>query len=635
MDATQVILHCRAICESSGIVDTDVSAANFLDYSNVVRDVLAEWPKERKENTPWLKDFAVGLRKMRDDFLQIVESDPLCLYRPAHRVSLEFHQSQARIRYFRGGNRISKTESGKADIYWMLTHQHPYRPLPPWPVQAAIVSVNFSKYIPEVFEPKYISGEGGNPLSPAFPENGKWLYHHDPRRHHVKIACPACANAGKAKKCPHPKSSVIVFSANEGPGVLQGGQFGIIQFDEEVPYEFFGEAIKRLETVRNSGLVITETPLHGKGFWTNKVLTPQAKAQTKVGNSDRLLVSLHTIDQFSAGLADHDDIRASMQLMSQAEIEARVYGRPAAFSESAVFDNFEISRMQDDVQVPQRGNLYIEDENEFEQGKTSRDLLHGASETTPVRFDEVANGHTRIWKMPDPSRQYIIGVDVSQGLRQGDASCASVLEMRHVGYDFSFDLVAQCHGWMNPRQYATEVVKLALFYNGGLLAIERNGPGDECIRSCKEWGYWNLFRDVSDPTQAEFSPDADFGVHTNRSTKGQMIAILQDVIKNRKTGKRTIEIRCDETLDELGCYEQQQSDKSDVIKFGASTGMHDDRVMSLALAVYVAKTFPVYDYDAELWARKKAAMAHLKLHEREIWDAVHKEDQEREQGFYG
>jgi hypothetical protein len=109
-----------------------------------------------------------------------------------------------------------------------------------------------------------------------------------------------------------------------------------------------------------------------------------------------------------------------------------------------------------------------------------------------------------------------------------------------------------------------------------------------------------------------------------------MVAVLQSTIKNQRNGKRTINIPCAETLDELGCYEQTLAQGGQSYRFSGTTGMHDDRVMSLVLGVYAAKSFPIYDYDKSLRAKRLESMKTLPADQREVWEAVHKEDKRRE-----
>jgi hypothetical protein len=499
------------------------------------------------------------------------------------------------------------------------------------PSSVAVIGVNFSKYAPTVFETKYVYGENGNPLSPAFPEGGKWFNRYDTKKHILYIACPECAAAKKAMQCKHPRSSIVLFSDTEGPAVLQGGQYAQIQFDEQIDYAFLGEALKRLETVPNSGLVVTETPLNGKGWWTNTVLARDAAAGKKIEGTGQPLVSLHTIDQFEAGLTPHHIIKADMELMSPAEIEARVYGRPAAFNEMGVFDTWEISAMLEEAVDPVRGEIYFEQERAATGSLPSATLMHALKPSMPMLFDEKADGSLRLWKRPEPGRQYVIGGDVAQGLTHRDPSCASVLELSLSNHDVCFELVAQLHGWMNPRLYAEDLIKLAIWYNEALVVIERNGPGAEAIRSMVEWGYWNLFQDISDPAQSQFGMDPLYGINTDRASKPVMVASLQQTVKDKRSGRRMITIPCRDTLDEMGSFGQVVTPSGKSITFQGAPGMADDRVISLMVPVYAAKVFGVYDVAADARAAQKKAMEALAPHERAIWDDIRRRDSEMAQ----
>jgi len=630
MNSNELLLRCRKIISEAGHKDSDVSVSNFLDYSDFVRDIIKDWPAQKKAKALWLKPFLEQLRRLRGDLAKIVEADPMTLYKPAHQASLDFHQSQALIRYYRAPNRTAKTQPAVADNYWVLTGQHPYRPRAPLPAAVGVVGVNFSKYCPKVFESKYIYGEGGNPLSPIFPEGGKWFHHYDKQKHIVDIACPACAEAGKAGSCKHSHSSIILFSDVEGCIVLAGGQYAQLQFDEQVREEFLGEGLKRLETVPNSGMMVTETPLGGKGFWTHKVLTRDARAKKVVEGTNQPLVEMFTIDQFKAGLTPPSRIKASMELMSPAEIEARVYGRPAAYSATGVFDHWELAAMQEMVREPERGYLILDGENAAREGCRARDLLYTVTvgDATPT-FHPEPNSDLRIWEHPLRNAQYIIGGDVAQGLTKGDPSCASVLRMdfNESSGDIYFTMVCQLHGWINPRNYAEDTMKLALYYNEAMVVIERKGPGDETIRSLKDWGYWNLFRDVTDQTQAEFQADPGFGLDTNVRTKSVMVSILQQLVKDRSANKRSIDIMCEDTLEELGTFGQEVA-PSGTVRFRGESGMHDDRVMSLVMAGYAAVAFQVFDYRKDQKDKQKKRSASLAQWETEVWKEFRQEQQQ-------
>jgi hypothetical protein len=631
MQAAEVLRLARSVAEAAGQGDGGrIDPSNFLDFANLVRDIVTEWPEKRRLETPWFNDFARGLRELRDDFLKIVEADPMVIYKPAHKAALEFHQSEAYIRYFRAPNRTSKTQSGVADNYWVLTGQHPYRPRPPLPASVAIVAINFSKLASAVYVPKYIEGEAGNPLSPAFPDGGKWFYHWDSRKHLLKLACPACAEAGKAGSCKHPKSTLQLFSDVEGPAVLQGGQYSQVQFDEQITYPFFAEAIKRLETVPNSGLIVTETPLGGRGFWTHQILTRDAEARKRIPGTDRIMVSLHTLSQYEAGLTAKEQIDASRELMTEQEAEARVFGRPAAYSATAVFDNAQVGHMMADAKPPiARGRLVVE--GELPDGKNTEDILSEigfSMASTGISIVDQDDGNLRVWEEPKKNEQYLIGADVSQGLIKGDASCAQVIKLSREGANMEFELVASYHGWINSITYAFDLMKLGLWYNQAHLVPERRGPGDATIQKLKDMGCWFLFRDTTDPANAMFIQDARFGLDTNVKTKGVFISMLQRAIWDKSVQRRWIKIYDRDTCEELGTYGQQVSKSGKTITFAGEGGMPDDRVMALAIAVYAANAFPVYSMSVE---REKKMDEHverggLSSDDVALWKSVRREE---------
>jgi hypothetical protein len=592
--------------------------SNFLDASDKVRDAIKAWPKKKKENTPWIKEFAEGLRKLRDDFEEIVRADPACLYQPAHSTALEFHKSLAFIRYFRGGNRISKSQSGVIDDYWVLTGQHPYRPKPPLPTAVFVVGVDYAKYAKGVFEKKFITGEPSNPLSPIFPEGGKWLHHYESRRHIITLACPECANVGKASTCPHPKSTLYLYSDERSEDVLQGTTYAQGHFDEQIGENYFSESLERLSNIPHSGLIVTETPRKGKGFWTHQRLTLEAERGVKRANSDVPLITVHTIDQFKAGLTPRNVILDKMATYTPSEIQCRIYGLPVVDSQKAVFDLVELMKMREETKDPILGNLTV-------SGSGDDPLFENLDECE-IGFEECEEGSLRVWDFPTSGAQYLIGVDVAQGLTKRDYSCASVVEIIPSTSGFFFKLVAQYHGWINPVPYANILAALGKFYNEAQLIVERNGPGYSTIHQLVEMGCGYLYRDTKSPAQTDIGFETQFGVVTSVANKGAMISMLQKCIKDHKTGQRSIIIPCEKTIDELESYIQESSLNSQFFKFQADGGGHDDRVMSLALLIYVAFVCPeIFDFDRAVQEKQQQYQANLDDRSRSFWDAIHKE----------
>jgi len=431
----------------------------------------------------------------------------------------------------------------------------------------------------------------------------------------------------------------MFFSAQEDTTAFAGGQYGLVHFDEQIPEEFFSEALQRTMTVKDSGMIVTETPLGGKGFWTHTILTRDALAKRTIGSSKRLLVSLHTCSQYDTGLYAAEEIDSRRALMSEQEAEARIFGRPAAYSKTHVFDRFQISEMFDGVREPRRGQLRVHAVDPAEQrednrhqekanGENTEELLAQATDDTSLVFLDDAESELRVWEEPETLGQYVIGADVAEGMTNNDASCAQVLKMEHRGNSLYLTHVASWHGWINSIVYAYELFKLSLWYNCALLVPERRGPGDATIQKLKELGCWTLFRDVTDPAFAIPGQDPRLGLDTNVKTKPLFIACLQNAIWSRRTRTRSFVTYDRDTLEELGSYGQERSDSGQTVKFRGESGTPDDRVMGLGLGAYPALTS--YAFDPMLGQEAKRAEAagkkNLDSQEEAFWDRV-REDQ--------
>jgi len=608
MNSLEALEKSRLILSGAGIIPESITTKNFLQYASLVSDVVREWPKKKISDTAWLLDWAEEWRRLQDNFSVMVAADPMILYEPRNRASLEFHSSKAFMRYFRAGNGTSKTQSGYAEHYFVVTGQHRWRYFPKPPNSTFIIGTTFSQYLPNTFERKLLQGEVDNPLSPMFPEGGKWFYSYNQRTKTIFIACPPCAEAGHAHRCKHEKSTITLYSDEGGWEVVQGAQFRLGHFDEHIDESFFAESTQRLIRVQHSSFIQTGTPLHGLEAWEHRLLTSVAEGDPKLNyinpeqpENSPPLVSLHCVDQYAGNIIPKEQIDAMRRTMDEFEIESRVYGRPAPLAKNPVFDRAKIVELRKKVIEPERGNvmpIFI-GENKIDR-KAILDILTYED----VMWEPGPGSPVRLWERPQPGAQYIIGADTAAGLapsarRDPDASCASVLKVEPNGIRLKMTLVAQYHGWINPLDYAVELFKLAVYYNSALVAIELTGGlGRSTMLKLKnEICYWNIFRDSRPAEIADPGQDARFGIETNASTKPSMVAALQQAIKDDM-----IIIQCKDTINELVAFEQEKVGAGGVAlnspRYRGAGGSHDDRVMSLVIGAYLTLTGQAYDYTA-------------------------------------
>ncbi len=592
MEHRETLLRLDNVLREAGFTAEQTTTLNFLDKTHLGVDVVKEWSKTRREECAWLKDWLETLKDLEGDFARHVSRDPLIIYRPANETLLAFHKSTAKVRYLMTANRCGKTQGGLTEHGLLVTGRMAFRPAPfPLPVATFVIGPDFSNYAPNVFEKKMITGESQNPLSPMFPEGGKWLYKYNSRTRTIYISCRECAEADKARNCPHSKSTITLFSDQNGPGVIAGGQYNYIQFDEHIDEEFFDEAYQRLQTVRFSRMALTGTPQWGEAAWEIQRVKKQAekpRSENTMLDSDGeeiLFAEVFHCGQIAGGLVPPEETVAARRTMSPAEARARLDGYPAPLARHCVFDTYLLYEMEKTATSPiARGELHVEDKPYFVQSDA---------------------GKLSIWKYPEGGKLYVVGADVAMGIvsRDGnDYSCAVVLEYP------SLEIVAQYHHQINPLDYARVLNNLGLYYNVACIAVERTGGvGTATILRLKELEYLNIFQDYTNPAAFEDDGSPVYGISTTAATKGLMISFLQNAIKTEE-----IRLPCRELIKECYAFGQQFSTSGKTTKFGAESGGHDDRVMALVFAVYVVKNFPMidlfpqeYNVDPEEEAQKR------------------------------
>lgn len=96
------------------------------------------------------------------------------------------------------------------------------------------------------------------------------------------------------------------------------------------------------------------------------------------------------------------------------------------------------------------------------------------------------NTHLTTWKRSRRDRNYIIGVDVGEGLPMGNWSAAAVLDC------LSGEIVAVLRCKQPQDWFATELQKLGFAYNEALIAVERN-QGQGVLACLLKDGYANLY----------------------------------------------------------------------------------------------------------------------------------------------
>ena len=144
-------------------------------------------------------------------------------------------------------------------------------------------------------------------------------------------------------------------------------------------------------------------------------------------------------------------------------------------------------------------------------------------------FDFVSVQHPIVvlWEKVYRYREYIIGVDMAQGLESGDFSCAIVI------CRLPFRVVARLRGLdgrrLDPNEFARQLFALGQYYNNAMICPENNADGGALIRDLVNWNYPNLAREEI----ITGNPSKRYGWLNNGPSHKRMVAELQQTIRQR------------------------------------------------------------------------------------------------------
>jgi len=201
------------------------------------------------------------------------------------------------------------------------------------------------------------------------------------------------------------------------------------------------------------------------------------------------------------------------------------------------------------------GETYLE-------GSILRRLVEDVSPDYDIKY----NNRMRVFKQPDPTRQYVMGVDTSLG-RDRDYSAFQIIDC------YSGEQAAEFYSNRTPiNEFAEIIDREATLYGTALVMPERNTIGENLI----DW-LFNIFE-----YENLWMEDGDdkIGYLTTAKNKEFMLAKMEEYIR-----KQVIKVNSKRTVEELLTFIIDDNNK---IK--ADRGKHDDLIMSLALATFALHT---------------------------------------------
>jgi len=214
-----------------------------------------------------------------------------------HPVQMHFHQSEAKIRAFFGGNRSGKTTAGIMECLWWALGTHPFLETPPPPVRIRICAEDFQNYLKGVIMPK---------VEEWVPPQTIKKYWAEDRQYEFK------------------NGSVIELKSYEQPTIKFGGsEQHLILMDEEGPYEVYVENLMRLISTRGK-LVMTLTPIKGMTWIIDKIYDSDEIDKHTGANR----VAVYIAETYDNPNLEVEEIREIEELVDEDSAEVRLHGLP-------------------------------------------------------------------------------------------------------------------------------------------------------------------------------------------------------------------------------------------------------------------------------------------------------------------
>jgi hypothetical protein len=194
----------------------------------------------------------------------------------------------------------------------------------------------------------------------------------------------------------------------------------------------------------------------------------------------------------------------------------------------------------------------------------------------PITVERNERGYVSIWETPNEFHRYVIGADVSEGkvVAEGDESksrdysCAQVIDQN------TMEQVAVWHGRLEPDLFGRQIDLLGRYYNNALVAVERNAMGLTTLTALRDIYYPNLYYREKFGLISEKVTN-ELGWVTDSSSRELAITDTTKLLRDRR-----LMLYDPSTLMEMKSFVR---DERGVPHAAASS--HDDRVMSLVIAV--------------------------------------------------
>lgn len=214
-----------------------------------------------------------------------------------------------------------------------------------------------------------------------------------------------------------------------------------------------------------------------------------------------------------------------------------------------------------------------------------------------LRFiEDSQSGRLQVWEKPEPdegetrvANRYLVVVDIGGRGTKADWSVVLVIDRLWMMDGGRPCVVAQWYGHTDMDVLAWKSAQIARWYNDALLVIESNtletkdrdryvdGDQSSFILNQIKGVYDNLYARKRSEDEIRENAPVKYGFHTNVSTKPMIISTLVTVVRTGMYVERD-----EGVLYEYNCYERKPNGS-----YGATTGNHDDKLMTRAIGLHI------------------------------------------------
>jgi len=190
------------------------------------------------------------------------------------------------------------------------------------------------------------------------------------------------------------------------------------------------------------------------------------------------------------------------------------------------------------------------------------------------------DGHYKIWKDPDPSHLYAVGVDVGEGIGKA-ASVATVLDVTDLT---NIEQVATYHdNLLDPPHFAEKLNNLVNHWGRPPLLIERNNCGAEVINTLInifQYGKVVAYNGSDDSTGVVDMRDLRPGIYSHTNSRYKGVANMRYWVNSL----RVVSVYDIGIVHEMETFVRYPNG---TWKKRAGNNIYDDRVMSLVWALFI------------------------------------------------